>query len=213
MPKIADTDEPAAPTATAAQQRETLAATLWAELWAALSSAIHSPRYSVPALLSVALGTGASLAVFSVFSALALRPLPFRDPEQLVDVGFPGASPWGAPEDARLSPPLVAKFREYRSLFQGFTAHRWLSERLQVPGGPPLTASSDQVPLDFFDTLGARAEQGRVFSAEGPFPDGRDVVVLRHSFWLEKLGGAPLLGTSLLINEEPKRVVGIIPDE
>lgn len=85
-------------------------AALWGELWEALCSAFRSPRYSVPALLSVALGTGASLAVFSVFSALALQPLPFRDPEELVTVGFAGASAWAGPDDSRLSPQLLTSF-------------------------------------------------------------------------------------------------------
>lgn len=195
------------------RERESIAATLWNELCAALLSSFRSPRYSVPAVLSVALGIGASLAVFSVFSALALRPLPFRDPEQLVAVGFPGASLWAAPDELKISPRLVAQFREVRSLFQGFTAHGWPPARLQVPGGPSLAPTGDQVSLDFFDTLGVRAEQGRVFSAQGPGADGRDVVVLRRSFWQKKLGGAPLIGTTLFVNEQPKRVLGIVPDE
>jgi predicted permease len=190
-----------------------MAATLWSELCAALLGLLRSPRYSVPAVLSVALGTGASLAVFSVFSALALRPLPFRDPEQLVAVGFPGASQWSAPEELRISPRLGAQFREYRSLFQGFSLHTWPPARLRVPGGPSLAPTGDQVSLEFFDTLGVRAEQGRVFSAQGPDANVRDVVVLRRSFWLTKLGGAPLIGSVLLVNEQPKLVLGILPDE
>lgn len=211
---IADGDDVSAPAPMEAlQQRETLAATLWGEVCAAFYSALGSPRYSVPALLSVALGTGASLAVFSVFSALALRPLPFRDPEQLVAVGFPGASEWAGPDDLRMSPPLAAQFREYHSLFQGFIAHRWLPARLQVTGGPSFAATGDQVSLEFFDALGVRAEQGRVFSARGPGADGQNVVVLRRAFWLEKLGGAALLGTTVLVNEQPKVVVGILHEE
>ena len=186
---------------------------LWSELCAALLSSIRSPRYSLPALLSVALGTGASLAVFSVFSALALRPLPFRDSEQLVAVGFPGASQWTRPDELRMSPQLVERFRQYRSLFQGFTAQAWPPARLQVPGGRSLAPTGAQVFLDFFDTVGVRAEQGRVFTAQAAVADVRDVVVLRRSFWLKKLGGAPLIGTTLLVNEQPKLVLGILPDE
>jgi putative ABC transport system permease protein len=196
-----------------AGDREALAALLWRELRAAGGSLLRSPSFSWPAFLSVALGTGAALALFGVFSALTLRPLPFREPERLVAVGFPGASGWSGPEQLSMSHPLVARFREYRSIFEALTAERGLATRFQIEGRPPLTPFGQRVPLDFFDTLGVQAEQGRTFSVLGAGADGSDVVVLRRDFWLTQLGGAPLVGQRVLVNEQPKTVIGILSDE
>jgi putative ABC transport system permease protein len=194
-------------------ERETVRASLWRELRAATNSLWHSPRYGVPAFLSVALGTGASLAVFAVFSALTLRALPFPEPGQLVTVGFPGASEWSGPDALTMTHPLVAQFREHRSIFESLTARRNLSARLEVEGRLPLWTSGARVSADFFDTLGTTAEQGRTFSARDTGSEGLDVVVLRRGFWLEQFGGAPLLGKAVLVNALPKTVIGIISDE
>jgi putative ABC transport system permease protein len=198
---------------TDAPQREALGALLWRELSGASSRLLRAPSFSWPAFLSVALGTGAALALFGVFSALTLRPLPFREPEQLVVVGFPGTSGWSGPEQLSMSHPLVARFREYRSLFEGFTAQRGLPTRFQIEGRPPLMPYGQRVSLDFFDTLGVQAEQGRTFSALDASRDGRDVVVLRRGFWLQQLGGLPLVGQRVFVNEQPKTVIGILSDE
>lgn len=193
--------------------RESFGAGLWRELGAALRALRRSPRYSVPGFLSVALGTGASLGIFAVFSALTLRPLPFSDAERLVTVGFPGASEWAGPDVLSMSHPLVGQFREYGSVFEAVTARRDLLARLEIPGRGPMTPVGERVPLDFFDTLGVIAEQGRTFSARGASPDGRDVVVLRRGFWLEELGGVPLIGEVVRVNGVPKTVIGIVADE
>jgi putative ABC transport system permease protein len=214
QPIVAGDRAPSRQTASAAApRRETLAALLWRELAGAARSLLHSPSFSWPALLSVAFGTGAALALFGVFSALTLRPLPFREPERLVVVGFPGASGWSGPDVLSMSHPLVARFREYRSIFEAVTAVRGLGTRFQVEGRPVLMPWGQRVPLDFFDTLGAQAEQGRTFSALVAGADARDVVVLRRTFWLTQLGGAPVLGQRVFVNEQPKTVIGILSDE
>jgi putative ABC transport system permease protein len=67
--------------------------------------------------------------------------------------------------------------------------------------------------LNFFDTLAVQAQMGRTFTARGPAPDGRDVVVLRRRYWLDEFGGEPLVGRTISINGEPKTVLGIIADD
>jgi hypothetical protein len=152
----------------------------------ALSSLLRQPRYSVPAALSLALGVGASLAVFAVFSALMLRPLPFPEEERLVRVGFPGASEFSSPEELTLSHPLVAAMREHKTVFESLTALRTLAARVQLPGEPPGWAPTQKVELDFFDTLGVGAIRGQVFSARDP--SSRAGVVMSHGYLLGMLG-------------------------
>ena len=181
-------------------------------MWAAIVGLVRAPRYSVPAILSVALGVGASTAVFAVFSALSLRPLPFPEEERLVRVGFAGASAQRSPHLLLLSAPFLRDFQQLGSIFeQVSTDHSWTA-RLELEGSA-LRVAPELVSLNYFDTLGIQALEGRLFSARGAAPDGFDVIVLREGFWRERLGGAPLVGTTVRYEGRPVTVLGIVRDE
>lgn len=195
-----------------ARERESLVAASLRVLWASLRGLARAPRYSVPAVLSLALGLGASTAVFAVFSALVLRPLPFPEEERLVRVGFPGASPVLPPEDLSLSVPLLHEYQKLSSLFEHVSTERSWSGRLEV-GGRALRVAPQLVSSNFFDLLGIQALEGRLFSAQGPAPDGFDVMVVREAFWREKLGGEPIVGKTVHYDGRPMTVLGIVRDE
>jgi hypothetical protein len=136
--------------------REPLLASGARALWEAISGLVRAPRYSVPAVLSLALGLGASTAVFAVFSALVLRPLPFPEEERLVRVGFAGASAQRSPDDLLLSEPFLRDFQKLGSIFeQVSTGHSWTA-RLEH-GGRALRVAPELVSINFFDTLGIQA--------------------------------------------------------
>jgi putative ABC transport system permease protein len=181
-------------------------------VWEALGGLVRAPRYSLPAILSLALGLGASMAVFAVFSALMLRPLPFPEEERLVRVGFPGASPVLAPEELSLSAPFLRDYQKLGSIFEQVSTERSWTGRLEF-GGRVVRVGPQLVSINFFDTLGIQALEGRLFTARGPAPDGLDVMVLREGFWREKLGGAPLVGETVRYDGRPVRVLGILRDD
>jgi putative ABC transport system permease protein len=192
--------------------RESLLASAAGALRAAIAGLWRAPRYALPALLSVALGLGASTAVFAVFSAMILRPLPFPEEERLVRVGFPGASGVLPPTDLALSPPFLRDFQQLSSVFEGVSTERSWTGRLEIDGrtrrvGPQL------VSPNFFDTLGIQALEGRLFTARGASPDGLDVIVLSEHFWRQELGAAPLVGTTQRYEGRPVTVLGIVRDE
>jgi putative ABC transport system permease protein len=192
--------------------RESFVASAARAVWDAIRGLVRAPRYSVPAVLSLALGLGASTAVFAVFSALVLRPLPFPEEERLVRVGFPGASPVLPPEELSLSAPFLRDFQALGSIFEQVSTERSWTGRLEIDGhavrvGPQLVSST------FFDTLGIQAREGRLFSARGPAPDGLDVVVLREGFWRERLGGEPIVGKTVRYEGRPVTVLGILRDD
>jgi putative ABC transport system permease protein len=182
----------------------------WHDLGSALRGLVHSPRYTLPALLSLALGLGAAISVFSVFSALVLRPLPFAREAELVRIGTAREGGGGDPE--RVAGPFVRDFRALTDVFAALAPYRQLGGRMDTPNGPhefspTLTASN------FFDTLVVQPEQGRVYTAQGVAPDAGDVIVLRHGYWLEAFGGAPIVGQPVRVNDESKTVIGILPDD
>jgi putative ABC transport system permease protein len=195
-----------------APERESLVASCARALWEAMRGLMRAPRYSVPAVLSLALGLGASTAVFAVFSALVLRPLPFPDEERLVRVGFPGASPVLPSEDLSLSVPLLHEYQKLGSIFEHVSTERSWMGRLEV-GGRALRVGPQLVSSNFFDLLGIQALEGRLFSARGPSPDGFDVIVLREGFWREKLDAAPIVGQTVRYEGRPVTVLGILRDD
>jgi len=178
---------------------------LWChELSSALRGLVHSPRYTLPALLSLALGIGAATAVFSVFSALVLRPLPFAREAELVRMSTAREGGGGDPE--RIAFPFVQDFRALSDVFAAIASSRQLGGRMDTPDGAHL-CSLTVTSRDFFDVLGVQPELGRAYTALGPAPDPADVVVLRHGFWLEAFAGAPIVGQTVRVNDEPKLVV------
>lgn len=188
----------------------------WAS-WARASSAAvlglwRTPRYAVPALLSVALGLGASTAVFAVFSGMMLRPLPFPEEERLVRVGFPGASVVLPTDDLGLSAPFLRDYQQLTSVFEGVSTERSWTGRLEI-GGRTRRVGPQLVSPNFFDTLGIEALQGRLFTARGASPDGFDVIVLGEHFWRQDLGAAPIVGTIQHYEGRPVTVLGIVRDD
>jgi putative ABC transport system permease protein len=189
------------------------------ELRAALRSLWRSPGYALPALLTLTLGIGVSTAVFSVYSAIELRPLPFARESELVQVGLAGGTGWTEGTlDYTLSPQFAEEFRALGSVFESLAVRRGGVARLtRTAGVSGVTGTRElalqRTSLDFFDALGASAEFGRLYSARGPTPDGMDGLVLRQSFWLETFAGEPVVGQTVLVDDAPKTVLGILPDD
>jgi predicted permease len=207
-PEVGATAVPAQRPSAAA--REPALLIWWEELTGAVRGLWSSPRYSLPAVLSIALGVGASTAVFAVLSALVLRPLAFPEERQLVQVGIEREGGGGDPE--RVPPPFVEDFRALDTVFDSIAASRPLAGHLtgtDVAHEFSMMATS----LDYFDALGGAPELGRLYTSRGPAPDGEDVAVIRHAFWLEAFGGAPVIGKTIIANGASKVVVGILPDD
>jgi putative ABC transport system permease protein len=183
-----------------------------------LDDAVHAarallatPRYSIPAFISLALGIGASTAVFAIFSAVVLRPLPFPREDELVRIrAIYGAA--DEPDGASISYPDYEDAKAMSSLFSSVSA--WVESNVTVTGiGDARHAEGASVTPEFFDTLETRAESGRTFTAAGPSPDAADVVVLSHSYWRTAFGGADVVGQKIVLNGEPRTIVGVVADD
>jgi putative ABC transport system permease protein len=163
---------------------------------------------SVAAVLSLALGIGATTAMFSILDALILRSLPVRDPAQLVFVQF------GADPQTSLTNPLWEAIQARQSgVFAQSAA--WGNTRFDLAsGGEAVPANGMFVSGGFFDTLGVQAVLGRTLTPaddrRGGGPDG-PVAVVSHSFWQRHLGGAgDVVGRPLMLQRVPFTIVGVI---
>jgi len=177
----------------------------------AARAARRAPGFTVIVVLTLALGVGATTAIFSVVRGVLLRELPFGSPERLVRLWL--ANP--ARNEAR-SPISIPDLEDWRRLGRSFdhvSAYSTLPTGLAlVDGGEPLRLKTAYVAADFFATLGVSALVGRTL-LPSEHVDGRDrVVVLSHRFWSGRYGSArDIIGRTLRLNDEPYSVVGVMP--
>ena len=169
------------------------------------------PGFAAICIATIALAIAANTAIFSLVHGTLLRPLPFRDPAQLVS--FDVRSHKGF-----LVSLSIPNYRDWRERNRSFEALAGVAGwNLRLTGrGPGQILDARAVVGDLFGTLGLAASTGRVFGA-GEAPDhegGEAVVVLGHRFWQERFGGDPaLLGQTLRLGGTNFTVIGVLAPE
>lgn len=176
------------------------------DLLAAMRLLRHRPGFCAGVVLTLAIALGATTAIFSLVNALILRPLPFPNPEQLVEVTAVVGG-----EKGRLT------LFEYRDLardtrmFEGWAAF-YRSQYNVTGGGPPEALTSTIASSTLFSVLGARPLYGDVW------PEARDftreyLVMLSHRVWQQRFGGRPdVVGSTITMDGAPYRVTGVLPE-
>jgi putative ABC transport system permease protein len=169
----------------------------------------RSPGFTAVALTSLALGIGANTAIFSIVNSLVLRPLPVRDPQQLVQIQRTAAL-------RSLSNPIWEALRSRPDLFAHAAA--WGTTTFNMAdGGEVQPVSGLWISGSFFETFGVRPRLGRLLTEtddrRGGGADG-PVAVLAYSFWQRQFGGASdVVGRPLRLAGVPFTVVGVAPPE
>ena len=166
------------------------------------------------AILTLALGIGATTAVFSLINGLLLRELPVRDPHRLATISSHLAIGQGRPAGDGWSYPMWEGLRDRAQAFDG--AFVWMPQRLNLGAGGEMQLVDGLVTTsDFFSTLGIRAALGRTFTISddrrGGGPEG-PVSVISHVFWQRHLRGVGnVIGSSVIIEGVPFTIVGVTP--
>jgi predicted permease len=177
------------------------AADLGRDLRFALRTLLRSPGFTALAVASLALGIGGNTAMFRVVSAALLRPLPYPQPERLVEAANSGYYPAGG---------VVALQRESRTMdLAGYVPEL----ELNLTGrGEPWRLKGSAVSANLFDVLGVRMELGRAFRA-GEDEAGRDnLVILSHELWADRFAGDPAIaGRVVTLGGVERTVVGVAP--
>jgi predicted permease len=169
----------------------------------------RSPGFALTAILVTALGIGANTAAFSVADFVLLRPLPFADPASLVKL-------WERPPRGgrfELSPPNYRDYVEQNKSFASMGAFHGISVNLVGQGDPQrLTGSS--VSGDVLPMLGVKPLLGRAFSLADERAEATGSVILSYGLWQGSFGGdAAVLGQRVLLDGDPRVVIGIMPRE
>ena len=168
-----------------------------------------APGFAVMALLTVALGSGANTAVFSVVDGVLLRPLPYAAPERLV---WLAERPASRPAFVRSSVPAINLDR-YRlaESFEGLAGYTRMSRTL-TGAGTPVQVRGEEVTSNLFAVLGVSAAIGRVFVPDEDAPGRPRVVILMDGFWRATFGGDPaILGRTLTFDGQPHTIIGVMP--
>jgi len=170
-----------------------------------------SPGFTAVTIITLALAIGANTAIFSVVYPVLLRPLPFRDPQQLVTIGESrhqsGCCAYNASYPDFLDWTRTAK--SFQSL-SGFTYDAFTMSG----NGEPKTMFCAMVTTNFFSTLGVSPVLGRDFLAGEDLPEGQGptVAILSYNFWRRDFSGDPtVVGRVLHLDGKPVTVVGILP--
>jgi predicted permease len=181
--------------------------TFWKDVTYAARVLLKSPGFTAVAVLAVALGVGANTAIFSVVNAVLLKPLNYGEPDQLLllNHNYPKID-----LKASVSAPGYAYYHDNAKSFSDVAAFTGWSVNLTGEGEPE-RLQGGSVTHNLFQTLGAVAAQGRVFTAEEGEVGKNKVVVLSDGFWRRRFAGLPVVGKSITLNGEPYAVVGVMP--
>ncbi len=173
-----------------------------------------NPGFTTVAVLTLALGIGANIAVFSVVNTILLRPLPFHDPQQLTWLA--GNNGVGGLSDQTYRVDSYEEIQRHSQSFQDVTGYMpfYVVADYKLTGyGEPKPVSGVWVAGNFFQTLGVQPALGRLFTREECVKGGRPAVLLSHTFWERQFAANPgIVGQAITLNNQPVTVVGVLPD-
>ena len=175
----------------------------------AIRSLRKAPSATLVIVLTLALGIGANVAIFSVLRGVILRPLPYPEPEELVMATsqFPGLGF----DRFWISPPEYREYREWNETLEEVGGYR-AGEASVAGGDQPMRVRSATVTATLFPALGVDPIRGRVFTEEEDVPNGPAVAVLSHELWQAGFGGDDsLVGRQVEVNGTPTTIVGVMP--
>lgn len=171
----------------------------------ALRMVARSPGFAAIAILTLALGIGANTAIFTVTNALLLRPLPYKNPEQLVRIGSE------RDRESYLSLPFLDALSAGNRSFSGIAGYQGESFNLSGRGEPD-QITAERVSGNFFDVLGVRLRAGRTFTAEESQPGGGRVVLIGAELASRLFNSDKnAIGQNLSLDSKDYTVIGVLP--
>jgi putative ABC transport system permease protein len=177
-------------------------------------SLAKAPSFAVTVLLTLAIGIGATAAVFSVVNSVLLKPLPYPDADELVAVwhvapGAPGIT--DASGGLRSSPSMYYRYSEESQVFQSIGL--WSVGAATVTGlAEPEEVGTVAATPGLLETLRVSPLLGRWLAGDDFVPNGPNRVVLAHDYWQTRFGGdSAVLGRNVTVNGVPAEIVGVMP--
>jgi putative ABC transport system permease protein len=184
---------------------------LSADLRYAVRRLRSAPGFTATAVLTVALGIAAATTIYSVVDALMLRPLPYRDPGRLVDVGAANAA-GVSNRTLLLTPDRLAWWRGQTQIFQSVEAYRNESATFSGDGDPQRLIGA-AVTGGLMRMLGAAPRVGRPIEPDDAIAGRQAVVVLSDALWRTRFAAAgDIVGRAIRLNDTTYTIVGVMPE-
>ncbi len=169
----------------------------------------RNPGFTLVAVLTLGLGIGANTAIFSVIYGVLMRPLPYKDGNQLVIVQQ--QAPLAHVLNVPFSVKEVQDYREQNQTLDAVVEHHSMSFTL-LGGREPQRVQTGVVSANFFDVLGVKPLLGRTFVAADDEHGSDAVIVLSYQYWRQSHGGDPgIVGRTFQMNNRPHTVIGVLP--
>jgi putative ABC transport system permease protein len=186
---------------------------IWNDIRHAFRALLKSRRFSLAVILTLALGIASNTIIFSVASAIFLRPLRYPDSSRLVYVSqsYPGYPQGGG----QFSYPTYRDMLEGTKSFDSLAGYQVDGPLAITDGGQAVRMSVTYCTPNYFTLLGAQTVLGRVFQAgEDRIGSGDPVVVLSYRFWQRQFSGdKKIVGRTIHLNERPFTVIGVTPED
>jgi predicted permease len=168
----------------------------------------RSPAFATTAILILALGIGATTAIFSVVNGILLKPLPYEQPGQLVQL-FEASAPGG---QNAVSPGVFTDWREQNTQFEGVAAYTGQPLNF-TGGGTPERVNGIRMSINGLSLLRAHPLVGRVFAPDEDLVGKNKVLLITNQLWQRRYGGdRDIVGRTVLLNDETYHIVGVLPD-
>ncbi len=184
---------------------------LWKDVQFSLRSMRKSPRITLTVLATLTLGIGANTAIFSVVNATLLKPLPFHNPGELVELNA-DLRGLGA-HNVGFSVPELEDLRDRAGIFTAVSVV-WRTTANLTGGDRPDRLDALGVSPNYFSILGAQPQLGRLFDARDTADGFAEAVVISDSLWHKEFGGDPsVLGRSVRLDNDVYTIVGVLPPQ
>ena len=188
-----------------ARRRDWMITSILQDLRHALRAMLARPTFTAVVLLTLALGVGGNVAIFSVVNGVLLRPLPHPDPERLVAISH--VTPYQT-----VSEPEFADYKRDANRFERIAAISRTSESITGEGQEAEQVPAARVSDGFFALLGTKPLLGRTPTAEEDRPRVPTVWVLSYGFWQRRFGGdSSIIGKEIQINGFKRSIIGVMP--
>jgi putative ABC transport system permease protein len=169
----------------------------------------RSPAFTIAAVLALALGIGATTAVFTLLDRVVLRPLPYPDPDRLAMVW--DTNPGKALTHERISPVTFGDYRALGHVFEDAAGWWYPQVNVTEPGRDPLRVNAVEASGNFFAVIGVQPILGAGFPSSTFFARER-IAVISHRLWRERFNADPsIIGKPITLSADVYRVAGVMP--
>jgi putative ABC transport system permease protein len=170
-----------------------------------------APGFTAAAILTLALGIGANVAIFTILDAVLIRPLPFPNPDRLVRIAADARATSG--RNIGISQPELDDLRDRAGIFDSVTA-LWPVSASFVGGERPERIEVMVTSANYFQLLGAAPQLGRIYGPEDAVAGFSDAVVISDGLWRRAFGASrDVIGRKVVMDTDTYTVVGVMPRE